>query len=172
MKITKNLTLLGASLVLVACQQEKIGFVNNVKLMDAYQEKMDIEEKYQLRSEEFGKRRDSISQAFQQEAQAFQEEAQKMSQQRAQEAYGSLQQRGQMIGQQLQQEEQQLQRAGQTEMDSLISKVKSEIRKYGEAKGYAYILGGGDGGAVLYGDSAHDLTDEILAILNESYEAK
>jgi len=157
-------------LAAVACQQQKIGYVDNIKLMDEYQEKIDIEAKYQSRSEALGKKRDSISQEFQREAQEFQQQAQGMSQQKAQEQYGSLQQRGQLIGQQLQQEEQQLQLQGQTEMDSLITRVREEIKKYGKDNGYTYILGGGNGGSVLYGDESKDLTEEIVKILNEKYK--
>lgn len=163
---------IAALIVMGACQQQKIGYVDNVKLMDEYQEKIDIEDKYKTKSESFGQKRDSISQAFQLEAQAFQQKAQSMSQQKAQEEYGSLQQRGQMIGQQLQQEEQQLQLEGQNEMDSLINKVKGEIKKFGKDNGYTYILGGGNGGSVLYGAESKDLTQEILAILNENYNKK
>lgn len=93
-----------------------------------------------------------------------------MSQKNAQEEYSQLQQRGQFVGQQLQQEEQQLQQNSQAEMDTLVKKVKKEIREYGKANGYTYILGGGDGGSVLYGEEAKDLTDVILTILNDKYE--
>ncbi len=157
-------------LAVTACQQQKIGYVDNVKLMNEYQEKKDIEQKYQAKSDMLGKKRDSISQAFQQEAQAFQQQAKSMSQQKAQEQYGSLQQKGQQIGQQLQQEEQQLQQQGQTEMDSLISKVREQIRKYGKDNGYTFILGGGNGGSVLYGEDSKDITEDILKRLNDTYK--
>lgn len=166
----KNIVTLLLLLALASCQQEKIGFVDNVKLMNEYQEKIDVEAAFQTKVDALGKKRDSISQAFQKEAQAFQEKAQKMSQQQAQEEYGMMQQKGQMIGQQLQQEDQQLQLSGQTEMDSIVSKVKREVKAYGEAHGYTYILGGGDGGSVLYGKEANDLTDEIVKILNDNYK--
>ena len=146
----------------VACEQNKIGFVDNVKLMDGYQEKIDIEDRYKVKAEALNKKRDSISQAFQLEAQAFQT--------KAQEEYGVLQQRGQFIGQQLQQEEQQMQSEGQSEMDSLISKVKKEINGYGKSNGYTYILSGGEGGSVLYGTDTKDLTQDILKILNDKYK--
>ncbi len=159
-----------ALLCAVACQQDKVGFVDNVTLMDKYQEKIDIGTSYKTKTESLNKKRDSVSQAFQVEAQAFQTKAQSMPQNEAQEEYGMLQQRGQLMGQQLQQEEQQLQLQGQTEMDSLVSKVKAEIKAYGKANGYTFILGGGDGGGVLYGKKSKDLTEEILKILNGKYK--
>ncbi|MBD0850608.1 OmpH family outer membrane protein [Maribacter arenosus] len=166
----KKLVMAATVLFMISCQQEKIGFVDNVKLMQDYQEKIDVEAKYKTRLETFGKKKDSITQAFQLEAQAFQAKAQSMSQAKAQEEYGMFQQKGQFIGQQLQQEEQQLQMEGQTDMDSLVTKVKEEIKAYGKAHSYAYILGGGDGGSVLYGKETNDLTDEITKILNDKYK--
>jgi outer membrane protein len=157
-------------ILLTSCDQAKIGYVDNVKLMEAYQEKIDIEAKFQVKTDALTKKRDSISQSFQLEAQAFQAKAQKMNQTKAQEEYQLMQQRGQFIGQQLQQEEQALVTAGQTEMDSVVSKVKKEIKAYGVANKYAYILGGGDGGGVLYGQDSNDLTDEIVKLLNSKYK--
>ncbi|WP_299159571.1 OmpH family outer membrane protein [uncultured Eudoraea sp.] len=154
----------------VACEQNKIGFVDNVTLMDGYQEKIDMEARYKIKAEALNKKRDSISQVFQLEAQAFQTKAQSMPQTKAQEEYGLLQQKGQFIGQQLQQEEQQMQSEGQVEMDSLINKVKKEITGFGKSNGFTYILSGGEGGSVLYGTDAKDLTQDILKILNEKYK--
>lgn len=166
----KKLILAIAFLGLVACEQSKIGYVDNVKLMDDYQEKVDLEAKFKTKVEAFGKKRDSLQQAFQIEAQAFQNKAQKMAQKKAQEEYALLQQKSQFLGQQLQQEEQQLQLASQTEMDSVVSKVKKEIKAYGKANGFTYILGGGQGGSVLYGTEANDVTAAVAKILNDKYK--
>lgn len=154
----------------ISCQQDKIGFVDNVKLMDGYQEKIDVENKFKAKAEAMNKKRDSISQAFQLEYQALQTKAQSWSQKKAQEELGLLQQRSQFLGQQLQQEEQQLQSEGQTEMDSVVSNAKREIQAFGKANGYTYILTGGEGGSVLYGVEAKDLTTEVLKILNDKYK--
>ncbi len=154
----------------MACQQNKIGYVNSVKLMDKYQEKIDVESRFKMKADAMAKKRDSISQAFQLELQEFQTRAQRMSQKSAQEEYGQLQQRGQFVGQQLQQEEQTLQQNSQAEMDTLVKKVKEEIQAYGKANGYTYILGGGESGSVLYGEETKDLTDAILKILNDKYK--
>lgn len=166
----KNGLLLIAVLLLASCQQDKIAFVDNVKLMDGYQRKMDVEAAYQEKSQAFAQKRDSISQVFQTEAQLMQNNSKGMSQQKAQEEYGNLQQRAQIIGQQLQQEEQRMQQQGQVQMDSVVQKVKEAIKAYGEDNGYTFILGGGDGGGVLYGTDAKDITEEVLQVLNEEYK--
>jgi outer membrane protein len=170
MKKMKKVILGLVFITLMACQQEKIGYVDNVKLMNEYQEKIDVEARFKVKADALSKKRDSISQAFQIEAQAFQSKAQSMPQQKAQEEYAAFQQKGQFIGQQLQQEDQQLQASGQVEMDSVISNVKKEIEAYGKANGYSYILGGGEGGSVLYGTEKNNLTDDVIKMLNEKYE--
>ena len=157
-------------MAVVSCEQAKIGYIDNVKLMNDYQEKVDVEARYKTKLEAFAKKKDSISQAFQLEAQEFQLKAQKLSQRKAQEEYTLMQQKGQFIGQQLQQEEQQLQQEGQAEMDSLVSKVKDRIKDFAKANGYTYVLSGGEGGSVLYGTDANDLTAQIGKILNDGYK--
>ncbi|MGA9239453.1 OmpH family outer membrane protein [Robiginitalea sp.] len=154
-------------LILASCQQEKIAYVDNVKLMDGYKKKQEVDASFQLKSEAFARKRDSISQAFQLEAQQLQTSTEGMAQDKAQEAFGILQQKGQMMGQQLQQEEQQIQRMGQMKMDSVVTEVRETIQEYGTANGYRFILTGGEGGSVLYGDEASDITEQVLSQLND-----
>lgn len=166
----KNVIWIAALVLLASCQQEKIGYVDNVKLMNEYQEKVDAEAKFKSEEEVLTKKRDSLSQAYQLEMQAFQTKSQSMSQKKAQEEYGLLQQKGQFLGQQLQQEAQVAQTANQTILDSIISTVKKEVKAYGKANGYSYILTGGDGGSVLYGKDANDVTDAVVKNLNDKYK--
>ena len=79
----KKLSLLLITLFLMSCQQEKIGYVDNVKVMEGYQKKKDVEAMFQLKSDVFTKKRDSISQAFQLEAQELQNKSKGMSQEKA-----------------------------------------------------------------------------------------
>ena len=98
----KKLVVLAIAITAMACQQNKIGYVDSVKVMEEYQEKIDVDARFKTKADAMTKKRDSISQAFQMELQEFQTKAQKMSQKNAQEEYAQLQQRGQFVGQQLQ----------------------------------------------------------------------
>ncbi|WP_418512663.1 OmpH family outer membrane protein [Corallibacter sp.] len=168
----KNIFLIAIAIVAVtSCTQpKKIGFVDNGTLINDYQEKKDIEAKFQSKIDAFQKRTDSIGKAFQLEAQEFQLKAKKLSQAKAQEEYQALSQKQQMLQQKVQFEEQQIQQASQTEIDSLIAKVKDYVGDYGKKNGYDYILGSNEGGSVLYGNEANDLTQTILDALNADYK--
>ena len=49
-----------ASVALFSCQQEKTAFVNNEKLIEEYQERKDIEDKYKIKVDALTKKKDSI----------------------------------------------------------------------------------------------------------------
>ncbi|HLV70853.1 MAG TPA: OmpH family outer membrane protein [Xanthomarina sp.] len=168
----KNIFLIALAMVtLASCEPSlKTGFIDNSEVVNNYQEKIDIEAKFKAKVEAFQKRTDSIGRAFQMEAQAFQEKAQKMSDAQAQQEYQVLSQKQQMLQQRIQVEEQQISKESQTEIDSLISKVRSYVKDYGKKNGYTYIFGSNEGGSVMYGAESNDLTKVILDALNADYK--
>ena len=159
-------------LVFMSCEKpNKIGFVDNGVIINDYQEKKDLEAEFQLKEQAYRKKFDSIDQSFQLEVQQFQTDAKRMSQIKAQEKYQELGQKKQIQDQQKQVEAQQFQQAFQTELDSIISKVKTFENNYGKNNGYTYILGTSDAAAtVLYGAKENDITQIILDSLNTKYE--
>ncbi|HAB29043.1 MAG TPA: hypothetical protein DCE27_16150, partial [Xanthomarina gelatinilytica] len=76
----------------------------------------------------------------------------------------------QMLQQRIQAEEQQISQESQAEIDSLISKVRNFVKDYGKKNGYTYIFGSNEGGSVMYGAEANDLTKVILDALNADYK--
>lgn len=168
----KNSILILFLVVFMSCQnQQKIGFVDNGKLINQYQEKKDIEEKYTQKDLAFQKRTDSISKAFQLEAQEFQLKLSSMPQNKQQEQYQILGQKQKMLQQQIQFEQQQMQQGYQSEIDSVIVKIKKFVNEYGKNNGFTYILGTSDNAAsVLYGKEENDLSQIIVDELNSNYK--
>lgn len=168
----KSIALILLLLFIMSCNnQQKIGFVDNGKMINEYQEKKDIEEKFTQLELAFQKKTDSISKAFQLEAQDVQLKASSMSQTKQQEQYQILGQKQKMLQQQIQFEQQQMQQAYQTEIDSVITKVKGFVKDYGKNNGYTYILGTSDNAAsVLYGAEENDLSQTMIEALNDNYK--
>ncbi len=162
-----------AMIVLSSCQkQAKIGYVNNGTVINDFQEKKDLEAKFEIQDEAFKKRADSIGKAFQLEVQETQKLAQKSSQKKAQQLMGGLQQKQQQLQQQMQYEQQLLTQSFQTDIDSVIVKVKDFVKDYGKKNGYTYILGTTDAAStVMYGTDENDLTQTIIDALNKVDEA-
>ena len=168
----KKLILTGVALLALTACTDKVAFVDNSKLLNDYQEKKDIEAKLKGQISAYERKRDSISMAFQTEARAFDAQAKTLPQNVAQKKYNELMQKSQILQQHLQQEEQKIQMESQTQMDSLLSKVKKNINEYGKQKGYTFILGANDGGSVLYGTEKKDITKEVTEYLNNQYKGK
>ena len=159
------LTILGFT----ACQQQKIGFVDNGVLINEYQERVDIEANLQIKIDAFKSRTDSLRSAFELEIKEAELRARKMSQADVQKLSQELQQKEQVLSQRVQFEQQQIAQESQTLNDSLIKTVKNFVRAYGKSNNYNYILGSNEAGSVLYGEESSDLTQEILKALNDGY---
>ncbi|QXP80580.1 MULTISPECIES: OmpH family outer membrane protein [Winogradskyella] len=165
---------LGVLVVLASCAQpEKTGFVNNSELINDYQGKLDIEDKYQARDEATKKKSDSLGQAYQKEVAELQQRLASMSEQQQQQAAQPFQQKWQMIEQQMKADQQKFQTEFQTEIDSSIVEVVDFVKDYAEANGYSYVFGTSDASrSVMYGKETNDLTKEVLEALNAAYKEK
>jgi len=148
-------------------QQQKIAFVDNTKVVNEFNKKVDFEAKFKTKIEAFNKKADSLQQLIQMEAQLFQTRAAKMKQSKAEEEYNALLQKKQMQDYQLNTEEKALQAEGQKEIDTLVKQVKAFVKEYGKANGYTFILGANEAGSVLYGAEATDITKTVLEALNK-----
>ncbi|MDO4879791.1 MAG: OmpH family outer membrane protein [Capnocytophaga sp.] len=151
---------------LTACQH-KIGYVDNSKLLDEYQEKKDLESLLQGKIDKYDRKRDSISRAFQLKVQNFESQAKNLSQAAIQEKQNELMQESQILQQHLMEEQQAIQEESRTKMDTLLKKVKTFVKEYGKKHNYDFILGANDGGSVHYGKEDKDITQELIKELNE-----
>ena len=82
----KNLILaLVALFTLASCQEQKIGYVDNGKVINEIQEKKDIETKYDLINESSKSRADSLGRIYQAEYNELQVKAARLSEKKQQE---------------------------------------------------------------------------------------
>ena len=163
----KLLVALSLVVVLSSCQdQQKIAYIDNARVVNEFQKKVDFEKKFQVKVDAFNKKADSLDKAIQIEAQLFQSKAAKMSKNKAETEYQELLQKKQMQDYQLQSEEQSLQGEGQKQIDTLIKEVRAFVKDYGKKNGYTYILGANDAGSVMYGVEENEITQAVIDALN------
>lgn len=154
-----------------SCQeQDKVAFVDNSKVIDDYQMKIDIEKKYEDMNNAFIKQRDSIGRVYQNEIQAIQMKFSKMSPSKQEEESQKFQQKWQPIQQQIQFRQKQMDQNFNVEMDSVIIKVNDFVEDYGKNNGYTFIFGKNRAGSVLYGSEAKDITEVVTKAINEDYK--
>ena len=169
-KIILGLTIL---LAFASCQEkEKVAFVDNTKVMDDYQMKIDIEKKYEDKNTAFSKTRDSIGRVYQMEIQAIQIQLSRMSVKKQEEESQKFQQKWQPVQQQMQYQQQLMEQDFNKEMDSVIVKVNDFVEDYGKKNAYTFIFGKNRAGSVMYGAEAKDITQAVTDALNSDYGSK
>jgi len=153
-----------------SCEQQKIGYVDNGKLINEYQEKIDLEARLQTKINAFQKRTDSLRQSFQLEINEAEIQARNMSQENLQKLSQELQQKEQVLSQRVQFEQQQITQESQSTNDSLVNKVKNFVGNYGKTNGYSFILGSNEAGSVMFGKEESNITQVVLDALNADYK--
>ncbi|NRD18547.1 OmpH family outer membrane protein [Winogradskyella eckloniae] len=156
-----------------SCQeQQKIAFIDNGEVINGYQMKIDIEDKFKAQNDRFNKTRDSIAIVYQTEMQGIQQRLSKMSPQKQQQESQAFSQKWQPIQQQMQMQQQQMEQMYSVEIDSVISKMNAFVADYGKKNGYAFILGKNQAGSVVYGIEASDITEVVTTAINDAYASK
>ena len=174
----KALLILGIAFAMISCNKNeqatgsfKTAYIDTAKLLEGYEKFKVEDEKFKVKSQEMGRPLEAKVKAFQYEAQNFQANAQQKGQAWAQQKGAELQRREQ----ELQMEQNALLRQIQIESDSIRSEIvksmKDFIKDYGKKNGYDYIYGTGDAATVLYAKENYDITEEILKLLNEEFQA-
>lgn len=172
----KKLFFIALGLVILSCNKQeenkafKTAYVDTDKLMEKYQKAIDIESKYKIKSEEMGRELDTEARKFQADYESASRQAQTKGPQWAQQKGMELQQREQELNIKQQSMLKEIQTASGTEMDSLVSEMKTFIKDYGKKKEYDYVYGTGAVATILYAKDSYDITDELIKALNESYK--
>jgi outer membrane protein len=171
----KTFLLLAFSISLISCNKEvaktefKTAYVDTTKMMEDYTEAKQLDEKYKTKGEVMGRELEVAAKNLKAEMNGFQQNAMAKGQAWAQQKGSELQQRQQELQYAQQAMLQQLQSESAKEMDTLVKKVKQQIKDYGKDKGYDYIYGTGDAVSILYAKESYDITKDVTKMLNDKF---
>ena len=167
--MTRQVALLGmavAGLVLAGpggtarAADMKIGSINMAKVFDGYEKtrRADaaLEQKGKQKSEEFEGRLKEL-QTMRQNLELLNDSARDAKVREIEEKSDSLKRFRDNAARDLQRERSQI-------AQNLLREIRQTVEEYGKANGFTIILN--EQSAVLYMDGAHDVTGEILALLN------
>jgi len=149
----------------------KIAYVKADSVILNYELSQDLHDDFTKKQEAYTTEYGAKRQTFEKEAAAFQEKLQRggfLTEQRA------VQERDRLLGkeQEIQKLDQELSsklaEMQQANNQKILDNLLNYLKKYNETAQYDYILNGGD---VLIGDEAHNITAEVLQALNEEYAA-
>lgn len=164
----KFLWVIGLSLVIVSCNQqiEKTAYVNNTRVVSEFKEMKAAQEKWTKKNNEVRAELEEKARQFQIEVQGYQNIQKSMTRANREKKEQELMVKQQNLQREQQAKMQEIQQGSQTEIDSIISKVKRQIKDYGKKNGYTYIYGDTESSNILYGKEELNITDKILEVLN------
>lgn len=167
--IKKFIGIAAVAIMMVSCNEQKTAYVDTTKLVQEYKEMKDVEAEFTSKSDSVRQQLDSVARVFQQEVQAYQSQMNSMSESQRKEKEQELMQKQQMLQQQQQMQSNRLREESTAVMDSLVKKIKDYVKVYGEDNGYTYIFGSNESANIMYAEEGLDITQDILAKLNEEY---
>lgn len=149
-----------------------IAFVDNEVLMDEYMLAIRMRTDLEAEQRRLENDLDRRQRNFQTEIERFQRDIER--------GHVSMEQ-AQVLEQELMRQQQDLFQLSDTyrdrlarkefEMNSeLLDKIRDFLDRYNKDKGYDFILGYARGGGILHANKVHNITDEVLRLLNEEYE--
>lgn len=150
-----------------------IAYVNSDTLMNRYKLAVSMRNDFEAEQRRLENNLQTRQQTFQDEVESFQRQAQ----------LGLItREQAQTKEQELMLQQQELVQLNDTyanrlmvkeaEMNQeLYLKITDILERFNQEMGYDYILGFTPGGGILYAKEQHDITEEILSMLNSEYDA-
>ncbi|MDC8005223.1 OmpH family outer membrane protein [Aureisphaera galaxeae] len=145
-------------------------YVDVNKLMEGY-ERTEVERSlFEKKAQKLQANVDSLIGNWQEELKAYEKDRASMSKKELELKQELLANKQQQIGNYQQAIQQQIQEEDQKATQTVINDINDYIKEYGEKNGHKIIFGASGTGNIMYADSMTDLTEDVLAGLNEEYK--
>jgi len=147
-------------------------FIDVNQLLEGYDRTTVVRAEFEEKATALKANVDSLMGDWQKELKLYEKERSSMTKKELSLKQELLSTKQQQINSYQQAVQKQLQEEDQKVTQTVINDINDFVKAYGEEKGYRIILGATGSGAIMYADEGADLTEEVLAQLNESFHAK
>lgn len=147
----------------------KIVYVDSIKVLSGYKGMEYAKKEYDVKVSVWNANLDTLKMEMESKFQEYEAKRLKLSAKEKElmeelletkrEQYLNYQQ---MVAEKMKKEDQEL-------TSKVYSKVNDFLKRYGEQKGYAFILGANQYGSIVYAEDAVDITDEVIEGLNKEF---
>jgi outer membrane protein len=171
----KLMSVLALGLILTSCQEsQRIAFVDNVKVFDEYQKKIDLEANIKTQQEAFKVKTDSLNQAYQMEAAPLQAKFSNLSpqQQQSNSEILAFSQKWNRVNTEVKAQEQKMQEQFEKDLKELDEMVEESVADYAKKNNISFVVGKNASGNLVYGTETADITETIIKELNDAYSSK
>ena len=146
-------------------------YVDVNKLLDGYSRTKVARAEFETKAKALNANVDSLIVNWQNELKLYEKERSKMTKKELQLKQELLSNKQQQVNNYQAAIQKQIQEEDKKVTQTVINDVNDYVKEYGKKHNYKVIFGASGGGNIMYADDVTDLTDKILAGLNEEYEA-
>lgn len=147
----------------------KIGYVRSAVIVEKYKGMIEARNVYKEKMGQWQANIDTLERDYKRAYNKFNSELPSLSKSQKQEREESLHRQEMNIRQYISTLEEKAKEEDGRLTEGVINQINSLIEEYGEKHGYDVILGSTLQGNILYGKKSRDITDEVLAELNNAY---
>lgn len=149
-----------------------IAYVNNERILAGYKGLVETKAMYDKKMGNWQANLDTLSKEFKSDISVYQQQSGKMTSKERALKEEILRRKEQDLVNYKSALEQKA-REEEAEMTAgVINQINSFIVEYGKGKGYDYIFGVTDTGNILFAKEGDDITEDVLAYLNDKYKGK
>lgn len=152
--------------------KSQVGFVRSALVLDRFAGMKEAKQRYETKAGGWKAEVDTAVARFQRKIAQYEAEATKFGEEKKKKVQAELQKEQQALEQYAGRMEEQAAAENEKMVQGVLNQVNSYIEQYGKNNNYEMILGVTTVGNILYGNNHNDLTDEIIAGLNNSYLGK
>jgi outer membrane protein len=161
------------SLLFVACNQQKnLAYIDVPKVMEKYQGMVDAKKSYQQKMETWQSNIDTLKKELDGSFRNYEKEASKMTSKEAALSRELLKTKEQQYLQYKENFRQKAMEEDRKMTEVVLTKVNVFLKEYGKQKGYAFIFAANGNGSMAYADEKLEITEEVIAKLNQSYKGQ
>ncbi len=148
----------------------KVVYIDSSRLMEEYQGMLDARSEFNQKTMEWQANIDTLTKEVQVAMQDFESGRSNMTAKERELSKKLVETKRKQLNQYRQAIELQYQQEDQRMMQEVLADVNAKINDYGKKHGYQFILGANSSGSLVYAADERDKTDELIALLNNSYE--
>lgn len=148
----------------------KIAYIDSGKLLIAFSESAKIQNELKAEDEKWQTDLKKLQDSLKVAVDNMSKEYDNATPARKKELQDNLSARNQQINNFRQANMRKMDEMQQKKMSGVVEKVNIFVAEYGKKKHYSVILGTGPGGNIIFGNQAYDITDKVVAGLNERYK--
>jgi outer membrane protein len=162
-----SIVALGIS-VLLFFKKDKIVYVDSIKLIANYNGAKALKIEFDAKAARWKSNLDTLASELEAELDKYEKINKTLSSKSRQEAANKLESMKQQYENYKQAVNDNARNEDQRITTQVLKEITAAVKKYGDRKGYAIIMGATTAGNIVYADPVSDVTDEVLSELNQS----